>query len=421
MSLFPWRLTAALFALCLLVAACGEAGSEPAKDQGAIATEVARRVQATMTAVQSAQSKAAATAVATPSTALTAKAVPPAESPAARPLAVLPLRLDEVVSGKVQPSLANPRDVLNFPADSGWKYFYLEFAVENKSNGLQLIAFGDGSYDKVLLVMKEGFNYQPLLGTSTDRSIPFSQVNMIARATVEQKPVLIPISLPPGFRVRGVGNDLTVQRANSLGRVSPVNRLAFKVGKDTVPQKLVISPVTIPPMDQAQGFPGSLPIAGFQEPDLSKGPLNPDTVKYPTERPDSEFKNIGDTVEVPDRGSITIEAARKVQRQNATQIELKFRFHNSNKGYTKSFNLVMKFFGDDGILYTEAAEKSQEKVAFRSQPVTWDGYFVSTAEIAPNTDLVTERYVPGAPPTLKGGKLMVSGDMNEIFNVQLTE
>lgn len=322
------------------------------------------------------------------------------------------------------------KDYLYKP-EPGWKYVYTEFAVENKSSKTQLVGLSIDNLNRAILRTKDGFQYDrpvhyDVHGTPTAGVFdPTSTYFGFTRGGFPG--INIFQSLPPGFRVQGVYNDATspFTHPSSDDPEALFNRVCIRVGEQTSGYFLTIPPAS-PNMlrDLPTIEPGSFP-----QIDLTNGLVDVKSLKFPTDRPDSEFKDLGTTISIPGKGSLTIEKMPNEKFNEGKLVKFKVRFHNDSKGYGQVFKVTMKLFGNDGILYTKS-----ESDALRASPdnqLYWDGVFVSSGEIPPGGDTFwvgkaegswsgkSNIYGPAFPvsPAFNGGKLMVSGDINEIFNV----
>lgn len=315
-------------------------------------------------------------------------------------------------------------------AKPGWNYVYAEFAVDNKKPTPQLIMLDSINLEEgAVLHTHDGFTYKPEKPPKTSayfghRVGGFGGALGGSVRTVYQ-------TLPPGFRALGAVIDRgAVTRFPDLwypnNTTAFVNRVAFLAGEQTSGFKLKITPQLKPYEDRRLFKP-----APFSEIDLGKA-TDLKSLRFPTSRPDSEFKNLGTPVNAPGKGSMTIEKA--LERKDwpyrryygddstvkgaASRVRMSVNFRNENKGYAKKFNVVMMLFGDDGMIYTNATEEAV--VAFPEQPQYWGGFFLSSKDIGPGqsqtlqADLFTSL-------TVKRGKLVVAGDINEIFNIELPD
>lgn len=280
----------------------------------------------------------------------------------------------------------------------GWKYIYVEFAIENKGNNTKVVSLDRRSLFASKIRTKEGFEYtNPIEFGYSGIVIPdriFSPTNTYFNQN----------ALPPGFRIVGVYNDLLWAYPPAPEpdlKEGLINRVSFAVGEKTTDYKL------------------SIP--GFPELDLTKDAVDMRSLKLPTDRPDSDFKNPGATINIPGKGSVTFEGAvsRTPIQKPGTKVNIRFRFHNNSIGYGQNFNLTTKLFGDDGILYTTSYNADAAMKIFPNQPLSWDGYIFGPYVPPGNTE--TQEVGIVISSSLKSGKLVVSGDINEIFNLNLPE
>ncbi len=321
--------------------------------------------------------------------------------------------------GIINPIILLPIKVEEKNVSPGWKSVSMGFVAENRSNKTMLILLDPYNFGDSVLKSQEGFSYKNTDHFS-DNGICFGSFASPYEETTVQKlrsslsPELLKIiskgpgfhefnSIPPHFRTRGIFRI-------SVNGVCNEKSVNFTVGEKTSGYKLNVP--------------------NFPEIDLHKDAISLDQLKFPTDRPDSDFKNPGTTISIPGKGSVTFEGVVGKTpnvdyslytlpiEKRGTMVKLRFRFHNDNIGYGQQFNLATKLFGDDGILYTTTSMSESLIKAFPNQPLYWDGYFVQAYEVAPGNDATVEVSILTSY-NVKGGKLAVSGDINEIFNLQL--
>lgn len=356
------------------------------------------------------------------------------EKEIANPIILLPVVISEETTPdfKAREYLTKKGEYVSVP-ESGWKYVYSEFIVENRGNKTMLVTLNRGSLKNSVLRSQDGFEYRNPINLDSQIPDPNDYTRLEDRNLLNWK--LRPTntsfgdffssdifsspassifnSLPPGFRVKGVFNSLL---GSPMINFSPndtemyISRVTFRVGEKT------------------SGY--RLNVPNLPEIDLRKGIASLSQLKFPTDRPDSDFKNPGTTINIPDKGSVTFEGIvdrtpyvknsfLKLPNKNpGTEAKIKFRFHNGSIGYAQSFKLRAKIFGDDGILYTLLTQDAMKE--FPNQPLYWDGYLVSAREVPPGNDRIEEVDII-ISSGLKNGKLVVSGDINEIFNLSLPE
>lgn len=324
----------------------------------------------------------------------------------------------------VNPIVLLPIKVEEKNLSPGWKFVSVKgFVVENKSNKIMLIPLNNSAFSKSVLKSQEGFAYKNpdnkadwnCFGSSGG----FNDRETLAQAQQKISPDLLRIlktednavnpyyilnSLPPHFRVRGSFNY------NTRGNISADDIQLCKKGL-----KFIAG-------EKTSGY--RLNVPNFPEISLQNDTSSVDQLKFPTDRPDSDFKNPSTTINIPGKGSVAFEGA--VSRTSiapftaelpGTKVKVRFRFHNDSIGYDQKFMLTIKLFGDDGILYTAMDDRAMNM--FPTQPLYWDGYPIYTY-VPPSNDQIQEVDIV-VSSTLKSGKLMVSGDINEIFNLTLPE
>lgn len=291
----------------------------------------------------------------------------------------------------------------------GSKLIVLDFALDNpdsRSPATTTIAMT--AYEEFHLITQDGASHTPDF-----MSMPFFKANRV------------PNILPPGFRARGiVTNDI-----RSLD------------GKK-VPKEVFYNPYYTHPDDAAlkkaqfmfylknQAVPVRLKTPAG-EIDLQKKPTGTDQLKFPTDKPDSNFNELGSAISIPGKGPISIEIAerkplyrlytregessRPPDEKIGNTIVFKAFFRNDSKDAQRKVDLVVRFFGEDGILYTAYNQESER--IFPTKPSIGDGYltrvFASPSQRqSANVELVISSSV-------RRGKLVVSGEIDAIFNVDL--
>lgn len=320
-------------------------------------------------------------------------------------------------------------------AKPGWKYVYAEFAVENKGSRPMLVMLDYSNLEHATLQTSDGFKYEkPEPPPKTYTRLGLELLNVGQRGLAKFTRTVYQ-SLPPGFRTRGAVVDRGVGNY-SLARfglpvpndtIAFLNRITFLAGEQTSGYKLSVAPTL-----KFYEDPRLYNLVQFPEVDLSKGVVDAGSLKFPTSLPDSYFKNLGTPVSAPDKGPITIEkiVERTVVsyyrtygqdekiKDAATSVKIRINFRNENKGHDKRFNITMKLFGEDGMLYTNATEEAI--LAFPENPLYWGGFFVSSDELGPGQSRTIDADIKTSL-TVKRGKLVVTGDINAIYNIELPD
>lgn len=309
----------------------------------------------------------------------------------------------------------------NGKPEQGWKYVQISLGLENRSNRLLLPDFDAHAVANSILSVAEGFVYHPV----------DSQSSFGGNA---------PNSIPAGFRVKasynaGIGDNWQSDRPDDLSSI--VSKLTFKVGETTHISRLQTGASQY--LDPSRyGSAYKTLLTQLPNIDFSQGPADDTNLKYPTDRPDTDFRELGTTITVPQKGSVTFQgiSARTVWPLTSVNpgslVKIRIRFHNDSAGYGQSFNFKVKFFGDDGVLYTynRSSGYGPDVPLPSAHPEYWDGFTVtsgdadndapsmSEGEVPPSADKVVDAPIR-VSSTVRSGKLMVSGDINEIFNVTL--
>lgn len=340
-------------------------------------------------------------------------------------LALFPIRIEEAsTADKFNGGKGYPYEK-ELP-ESGWKYVYTEFGIENRSNKAALVMLNTLALRKSILRTKEGFQYAGPIDVGHYPEGNLTTSTYFGSGLTDRSGGLEEImfnNLPPGFRALGVFSGLSESNNIKLS----ANRITFKVGEKTSGYRLLLGTPPISEYDYLShpNLPRAVP---FPELDITNGVIDTASLKFPTNRPDSEFKNLGTVINVPSKGSVLVERVmdRTFQRSDEGNVlsnsitTIRFRFHNESAGYGQKFNLAVRFFGNDGILYTKhiASTDLSMVYAFPEQFLYWDGYPVLSNEVPPGADKIIDFKI-NTSSTVKNGKLAVSGDINEIFNLEL--
>lgn len=262
--------------------------------------------------------------------------------------------------------------------DEGWQSIRTQIVVENTSSNYQSFSVGNGTISTA-----EGLRYN--YATSIREGAP---------GTFE---------LPPGFRMQGwksiwLGNKWEQK----------LLEFVFKVPKTTSGY-------------QIQSRNTNVVAAGGET-------INPETLKYPTERPDSDFREIGTTITTRRGGKVTIlefvrddDATREYQagpsRYRAPDTLLyrvKVRFQNTNIGGDEQFKIKFgNLWGNDGFVYGFSSVWYKISRGLNSIASTE----ISTL-VGPGLQKDVEAFVE-VHTALSGGKLKITGDIDEIFNLRL--
>ena len=202
-------------------------------------------------------------------------------------------------------AVSEEQELAGITAEPGWKFVVLYFAVENMTD--QPLAFTlQGDYVKsVRLTTSEGYEYSLSSQSSWLRELFGTGGHLI----------------PGGFRVRQV----------HLEGNRPVG-LVFSVAQNTSGYQLTI--------------PGYAPI------DFER---DREEVVFPSDRSASQYHLLGDTVLVPEKGSIQVTGFRKhwLDTHGEATAVIDVTYENASGGYDVLFDVEYAVVGDDGVLAVE--------------------------------------------------------------------
>lgn len=248
--------------------------------------------------------------------------------------------------------------------EEGWKWIMVKVILENTSKGE---FYTLPSWRGIKITTAEGFAYE-------------------ATGCYLQKE----LSLPPTFRVRG--------------QIFPYSweRRPFEI----------CSKVPNVSTDYTLEYPDA------SKTKVTRGFVDPDKLRYPTDHPDLDFSKVGTTFNIPNKGEITIvdlskdafrtsEWKRHGGSSSDIVYKLTARFFNASKGQNNNFLITLgEVFGTDGFIYHPP----------------WTDYRSSDANagrlrgtVGPNLTKDFEIYL-ALPGQFPGGKLPVGGDIKTIFN-----
>lgn len=132
-------------------------------------------------------------------------------------------------------------------------------------------------------------------------------------------------------------------------------------------------------------------------------------VEFPTSLPNSSFKNMGDTLNISDKGSIKILDFFK--DPNSDNVVLRFELSNASGGYDQNFHLGFIFVGNDGIF---RCLKSNSPVL--AEGASFMGDYPKQWVVGPGkTNLCFVKA--NIPIDVKNIKLIITGDIDTVINL----
>ncbi|MBI4059280.1 hypothetical protein HY404_03520 [Candidatus Microgenomates bacterium] len=249
--------------------------------------------------------------------------------------------------------------------EEGWKWVTLLYGFENTGKdtvSLVSLSLANSTIGPVQVLTQEGFQYScGSFGSDIGQ-----------------------VSIPPKFRLIGTWH---------YGAYGGVNEASFGQTNCRISGKTT---------------PTILQVPNFTEIDFKKGLVDINSFKFPTDLPDSSFKElVGTSFSTPNKGRIDfLEVQQKLRPSNDGKIDitLKLRFKNDNIGDNQTFNLLFPgIFATDGIFYETSTAS-----AYRYE------YLNITVPPGGTKEGEVKLYMPRPVE----GKLIVDGDLKEIFNLR---
>lgn len=295
-------------------------------------------------------------------------------------LNIIPMEFTETLISEETPFPAkgvSQDHLFDKTAEPGWKYVNIRLAFENSSdNFIDIYSWESLSGIKLLTEQDWSYDLDMLKSIGKDAFLPFYQF--------EFKIDTDRFKIPGGFRIAG----------DNLFENFPRDKwcesyyLRFKVA------------------EKSSGY--TLIIPGYPDTKITN---NLNSIVFPTTLPNSSFRAIGETLNIPEKGNLKIlDFSRD---PDSSMANLTSELFNASGGYNQEFNLGFIFVGDDGI--------------FRCQEFIWERAGtedVSLFRLAlpgpitlgpEQTEILkANTYIPS---NVKNIKLIITGDMNAVVNL----
>jgi hypothetical protein len=303
---------------------------------------------------------------------------------------------------QVEYDLTDPDNLNKYPAEQGWRWIRVESGIENRGNQPLELSENETGYRPVIRTA-EGYEY----GSNYD--------NQYVGIMNWFEPV---VGLPPGFRCKGViasgyGNDEVpcgdvTSMEELLGAFSPIGSWVFKVAQNT------------------SGYRFSLP--GFPELNLDEEIAKNSGLKYPTDRPDSDFPDIdgssftigdgpirltfGPLKREPDLAGTGMVLGEGPFLSGLQYYSFDIESENLDAGYEHSFFFQMRSLADDGVVcYNSLVRELDEAVYVKDVCLQ--------VPLGPGISTKSSLLL-AFPASVASAKLILTGDVNEVFNCHLT-
>jgi hypothetical protein len=215
-------------------------------------------------------------------------------------------------------------DIKRSQPNNGFIQYDVRLALQNDSDHWQYFS---GCVNNGTVETQEGFTYP------VSRGAPIYCFHL---DPCSGKSLLTPLSnlqflpVPPHFRLVG-------QRVRGLGECG---------GED------MYLDVTFRAAQTAQ--PTRLKIPGFRDVDLT----SPKSFAFPTDRPRSDFKNLGDTLEIPGKARLKISRVSTDTSSGSLAMNISLEFHNLNPGYQTKIDFYCGAVGKSGIVSVKSFSPS---------------------------------------------------------------
>jgi len=262
----------------------------------------------------------------------------------------------------------------------GWKYYTVNFALENQSSQWLPIAVDTG---QGTVETEKGFNYDA-------NPIRYSKMPPLLYGK--------PIAIPPSFRIAG-STDNYNGFENALQLVFNVadtaNLLRVNFGNYGI-----IDLTNIP--------------SGASLSDTISLLVQNGSYIFPTNQPRTSFKNMGDTVEIPDRARITFSQAYRSQYGIFDGVTIDVQIQNLNAGYDTTINAgcymidgmgFIRWNKEDTRFYAGPGQTNTTKIGFYRWNPSKAFYGDNSLDSA-TLDVIRHN-----------AKLICRGDFEAIFNL----
>jgi hypothetical protein len=360
-------------------------------------------------------------------TASTPRTATPTPDPAASALQIVPLRIDESALPPPEPTpqgfaAGRPTPTPEATPEAAWKYLTITFAVENTSDVARLvgIAGADTSATNLasaVLTTGDGQRYKPVRSSTT-----FGLRTATAHSLTSY-PVLL--RLPAGFRA-------AAESSGSVSIVTPdANRLTFKIPASLRPGNYGL--LSIPPLSSLGPKTGDDEvtrrlrrlIGGFQPLDLATGAR---PLVYPSAVPPQALA-VGTPVSVPGKLTATLLGLEtsdppdyQIRNRGWKQVTLALHYRNDDPHEARDVNAAAWLFGDDGVAYTGDAPTVGDfgRSLVPPEPsamLLWDGRSAGADRVAAGQTQEPRRLVFVMPRDVRGGILVLSGDVEAMYRL----
>jgi hypothetical protein len=266
------------------------------------------------------------------------------------------------------------------PGDSGWTFYDVIFTLENQSSDWMPIGFDTGTG---AVSTQEGFTYE-------GDPLHFSNIS----------PMLFGDSLllPPGFRVAGSTDVYNGFENTAL--------FQFMAANDSHPESISfanygnVAITEVPLIDSLTDFLVSQTNAG--------------ALHFPTDSPASSFHNIGETIQVADKATVTFADAYLTQYGIFRGLTIDLSLQNLNAGYENSIDEGCYMVDGLGFIRWNIGDTNFYMGPGQITGTTLGFYLWNpTAAYSGNTD-ASDAMVAAL---LSNAKIICNGEFQAIFNL----
>ena len=346
------------------------------------------------------------------------------------PLGLLLLGVDEAVTPPAEPTpvgsgVGRPTPTPYATAESGWKYVTFTVAVDNHADVARLVGIGgpDPQHTNLadaLLIARDGTRYKPFHSYSS-----FGLRTASARSLTSY-PVLL--RLPAGFRAS----------AESYGalttNVAQRSALTFRIPAGLSDYaSLTIPPLSVGPRtgddEVAKRLRGLL--GAIQPLDLTGARPSAQTVAFPTAPAPVGIVGTGGSASVPGLVSVTFGGADlsdstdfQARNKGWKVLSVALRYRNDDPSAAHTYAVSAWLFGDDGVAYSGDVPALGDfgRATVVPEPTiisAWDGRTAGPDQVGAGQEQETRRATFQVPATLHGGMLVLAGQVEGTFRVDL--
>lgn len=296
----------------------------------------------------------------------------------------------------IQPPLATTDAPIATPANSllqlvpifihssesgGWKFYVVNFALENQSDQWLPVAVDTG---KGIVETQEGFNYDA-------EPIRYSDMTPLLHGE--------PIAIPPDFRIAGSTDDYNGFE-NAL-------QLVFNAAETAYPLQVNFGNYGMINLT-------NIPTSGASLSESISLLVQNGSYTFPTNKPRTSYKNMGDTVEIPNQARITFLQAYRSQYGIFDGVTIDVQFQNLNAGYDTTINAgcymidgmgFIRWNKEDTRFYAGPGQTNTTKIGF----YLWNpskAFYGDNSLDSATLDLLRHN-----------SKLICRGDFEAIFNL----